>query len=540
MRTRSHRAARAWFILPLFVLCGQVVATPRVVRVGFPIIPGIYDRDAGGKRNGYFYELQELIAVKRGWSFEYVDATWDKCVTMLDSGEIDLLGFMGRDFTGDRLFDYNRESVLATWDSLLLRSKITYSGIESLQGITVALVRGRSETNEFLQLARAANTTIIPVYSDAADEQIATFVGGKTDAIVLSSHLLVALMKSGKYTDSRILFSPHAFGFAVKTGTNAALLDEIDLSLREVKERSPEILQLLKKRYLEPPVSYAIPAWLLILLAALALSAIIALVFIFMLRFQVKKHTLALTLQRDELRKLSEEAAAANEELESFSYSVSHDLRAPLRAIDGYSYFLQEKHSGELDEDGKTLIAKIRASTTKMDELIQSLLNLSRVGKTALKMEDIDMAAMARSAIAETESDETRSSFEILVEPLPPVRGDATLLRQVWINLLSNAFKYSMKSPRRRIEISGAVKNGECLYSVKDSGAGFDQAYAGRLFGVFQRLHSAAEYPGTGIGLATVQRIVHRHGGSVSAEGKLGEGAVFHFSIPIRLAEPRA
>jgi light-regulated signal transduction histidine kinase (bacteriophytochrome) len=253
----------------------------------------------------------------------------------------------------------------------------------------------------------------------------------------------------------------------------------------------------------------------------------------------VRKHTLELTRQRDELQKLSEKAAAANKELESFSYSVSHDLRAPLRAIDGFSHFLLEKHSQDLDESGKSLIAKIRASTAKMDELITSLLNLSRVGKAALKLEDVDMRAMVRAVIAETESEETRASFEILVEAMPSVVGDATLLRQVWINLISNAFKYSMKSPRRRIEVSGLAKDGECRYWVKDAGAGFDPVFADKLFGVFQRLHSASEYPGMGIGLAIVQRIVHRHGGAVSAEGLVGEGATFYFTIPSRLPDPR-
>jgi signal transduction histidine kinase len=526
-------------LIPLLFLPGEIAAADRVVRVGFSVIPGIYDHDAYGKRNGYFYELQELIAAKRGWTLEYVDASWDSCVTMLDSGEIDLLGFMGRDFTGDRLFDYNRESVMAIWGSLLLKSKIVYSGIENLQGKTIALVRGRNETSEFLRLVRAADATIVPLYSDAADAQIATFVGGEADGIVLPSYLLVSLMKSGKYRDTHIVFSPLAFGFAVKTGTNADLLDEIDLSLRELKDSSDKPLQSLKKRYLEPPVSYAIPFWLLVLLAALVLAGIIALAFIVMLRFQVRKHTLELTRQRDELQKLSEKAAAANKELESFSYSVSHDLRAPLRAIDGFSHFLLEKHSQDLDESGKSLIAKIRASTAKMDELITSLLNLSRVGKAALKLEDVDMRAMVRAVIAETESEETRASFEILVEAMPSVVGDATLLRQVWINLISNAFKYSMKSPRRRIEVSGLAKDGECRYWVKDAGAGFDPVFADKLFGVFQRLHSASEYPGMGIGLAIVQRIVHRHGGAVSAEGLVGEGATFYFTIPSRLPDPR-
>ncbi len=538
MRLKSHNANLGWLFL--LILAGPLWAGGRVVRVGFPVIPGIYDYDKNGRRSGYFYELQEMIAAKQGWTLEYIDAPWDRCVTMLDSGEIDLLGFVGRDFTGDRLFDYNRESVIATWGSLLLQSGVAYAGIESLQGRTIALVRGRNETNEFLQFVRAANTTVIPIYSDGADSQIKSFVAKKADGIVLPSHLLVFLMKNGSYTDTHIVFSPRAYGFAVKTGTNAQLLDGIDLGLREIKDRSPGTLQQLKRRYLEAPESHALPLWVLILLFFLVLVGIVALIFIVTLRFQVGKHTLALTRQRDELQRLTEEAEKANKELESFSYSVSHDLRAPLRAIDGYSHFLIENHGDKLDEDGKRLVERIRANTLKMEGLIASLLNLSRVGKASLAYENVDMYAMVGAVLAEAETEETRGTFKISVVSLPDAWGDATLLRQVWYNLISNAFKYSMRSAVRSIEIRGKVEGGECRYSVKDSGAGFDPAYADKLFGVFQRLHSATEYPGTGVGLATVQRIVHRHGGSVRAEGRVGEGATFFFSIPVRTLEARS
>jgi PAS domain S-box-containing protein len=228
----------------------------------------------------------------------------------------------------------------------------------------------------------------------------------------------------------------------------------------------------------------------------------------------------------------TEQLEAANKELEAFSYSVSHDLRTPLRAIDGFSHILLEDYADKLDEEGKRLLHTVRDNTSRMGQLIDDILKFSRSGRTELTFSRIDMDAMARAVAAELQAADPASKAQIEIGPLPPIRGDNAMMRQVFVNLIANALKFSRHSPAPLIRIGASVVADEVVYSVQDNGAGFDMQYAGKLFGVFQRLHSMSEFEGTGIGLAIVKRIVARQGGRVWAEGKVGEGATFYFALP--------
>jgi signal transduction histidine kinase len=233
-----------------------------------------------------------------------------------------------------------------------------------------------------------------------------------------------------------------------------------------------------------------------------------------------------------ELEAANRELGAANKELESFSYSVSHDLRAPLRAIDGYSRMLEEDHSGMLDDEGKRRLASIRESSLRMDRLIDGLLAFSRFGRQALVNTSFDTGALVREVLAELRVAEDHPEAAVVLGELPPSWGDRSLLKQVWTNLVSNAVKYSSGRPAPRVEIAGSEAGDAAVYRVSDNGAGFDMRYYDKLFGVFQRLHAEKEFPGTGVGLAIVQRVVTRHGGRAWAEGRPGEGAEFFFSLP--------
>jgi signal transduction histidine kinase len=229
---------------------------------------------------------------------------------------------------------------------------------------------------------------------------------------------------------------------------------------------------------------------------------------------------------------INKELEAANKELESFSYSVSHDLRAPLRAIDGYSSMLEENYFPVLDDEGKRLLSVIRESSLKMGRLIDHLLAFSRLGRKALVKEVFDTGALVREVLAELRVAEDRPAAAVALGALPRSWGDRALLKQVWTNLISNAVKYSSGRPAPHLEISGSESADETVYLVKDDGAGFDMRYYDKLFGVFQRLHTENEFPGTGVGLAIVQRVVTRHGGRAWAQGQPGEGAEFFFSLP--------
>jgi PAS domain S-box-containing protein len=232
-----------------------------------------------------------------------------------------------------------------------------------------------------------------------------------------------------------------------------------------------------------------------------------------------------------DLQKHSEQLQAANKELEAFSYSVSHDLRAPLRSIDGFSQALQEDYADKLDSEGKDHLQRVRASTQRMGQLIDDMLNLSRVTRGEMRCEAIDLTAMAEAIAADLQQTAPERDVEFVISEGLAVQGDARLLRILLDNLLNNAWKYTSKQPRARIEVGFAQNNGQSAYFVRDDGVGFDMAYADKLFGAFQRLHGMAEFNGTGIGLATVQRIIHRHGGRVWAQGKVDQGATFYFTI---------
>ncbi|MEO8719402.1 MAG: ATP-binding protein, partial [Burkholderiales bacterium] len=225
------------------------------------------------------------------------------------------------------------------------------------------------------------------------------------------------------------------------------------------------------------------------------------------------------------------ELEAANQELAAFSYSVSHDLRAPLRAVDGYARMLQEDFAERLGDEGARQLGVVRDEARRMSLLIDDLLAFSRVGRQAMRTARIDMAELARDVAAELASEYPQA--EVQVGELPPLAADPALLRQVLVNLIGNALKYSSKHPAPRVAVGGSADGAQAEYWVQDNGAGFDERYAHKLFGVFQRLHGAHEFPGTGVGLAIVQRVVARHGGRVWAAGKRGEGARFSFALPV-------
>jgi PAS domain S-box-containing protein len=223
---------------------------------------------------------------------------------------------------------------------------------------------------------------------------------------------------------------------------------------------------------------------------------------------------------------------ATNKELEAFAYSVSHDLRAPLRAIDGYTRILLEDYESKLDDEGKRICSIIRDNTHNMGSLIDDLLAFSRLGRAEMQFRKIDLATMAKSIFAELTGPEERKRIDFQVDSIPPVYGDTTLMRQVWTNLLSNAIKFSSRKKKPVIVVQGKRNRSENEYVIQDNGAGFDMRYVHKLFGVFQRLHSTSEFEGNGVGLAIVQRVIHRHGGRVWAEGDIDRGAEFHFTLP--------
>jgi signal transduction histidine kinase len=246
---------------------------------------------------------------------------------------------------------------------------------------------------------------------------------------------------------------------------------------------------------------------------------------------RVEERTHELQERNESLRRNAAELLAANSELDAFAYSVSHDLRAPLRSIDGFSQILLEDYATQLDEAGRESLHRVRAASQRMGTLIDDLLKLARVTRAEIRTEDVDLSGMARDIAAELEGATPERKVDFAIAPGLKARGDTRLLRVVLDNLLRNSWKYTAKQPAPRVEFRSADANGGQAFMVRDNGAGFDMKYADKLFGVFQRLHSAADFEGTGIGLATVRRIINRHGGRIWAEGAVDQGATFYFTL---------
>jgi len=239
-----------------------------------------------------------------------------------------------------------------------------------------------------------------------------------------------------------------------------------------------------------------------------------------------------LSLRTVELETANRELEAANRELEAFSYSVSHDLRAPLRTIDGLLNVIQEDFGASVPAEARQHIEAISSQATRMGELIEDLLRLSRLGREPLQKRSVDMGALVQEVVGELRAGEAARNLEIRIGSLPLAQADPSLLRQVWVNLVANALKFTRRREQAIITIEGAEGAEGRLYSVRDNGAGFDPQRADRLFGIFQRLHGAKEFEGTGVGLSIVRRIIERHGGRIWAQGEPDRGAAFHFTLP--------
>jgi len=257
---------------------------------------------------------------------------------------------------------------------------------------------------------------------------------------------------------------------------------------------------------------------------------------------RVKKRTEELRALNEHIRKLNEELEKrvsertaqlefANKELESFSYSVSHDLRTPLRSIDGFSQAILEEYRDKLDEHGQGYLHRVRSATQRMAQLIDDMLNLSRVGRSEMNIRQVDLSEIAQEIAEDLRNTQPDRQIRFIIPEGIKAQGDEQLLRIVLENLIGNAWKFTSNHPTACIEFGVQLQKELPVYFIQDDGAGFNMNYAQKLFGAFQRLHTAAEFPGTGVGLATVQRIIQRHGGNVWAEGKVEEGTTFYFTL---------
>jgi len=315
----------------------------------------------------------------------------------------------------------------------------------------------------------------------------------------------VGAMRTATYTN----LDPGEYNFRVKASNNDGVWNEAGISLKIII--TPPFWKMWWFRAI----------WIFLIISALL--------------WGYKIRTARILAHNRELRlhvsRRTSELEAANNELEAFAYSISHNLQAPLRAINGFSHILIEDNMRLLDEAGRHACAVIIKESKHMGELIEDFLSLSRSSYTDIHSALINMEAMVYSVFDELTRTENRERIDFRVASLPPAYGDPELIQEVWMNLLSNAIKFSSKKERADIKINYRLDGQKIVYSIRDNGTGFEMKYADKLFGVFQRLHTEKDFEGTGVGLAIVKRLINRHGGDVWAEGELEKGAVFYFTI---------
>jgi len=512
-----------------------------------------------GEPDGFSVEIIRAVAEALGQELEIRTETWDHAMQALESGAIDVLPMMAYSAERDRLFDFSAPHTIAFDSVFVKKGNERLRTLTDLSGRTV-VVMNRDAAHEYL-VAHDFGKRINLLLTNSLPDALRLLAAGKADAAIMPKLVGLVLVKNLGLapivqTSAGITAYNRPFSFAVKEGNNL-LLERLVYGLSVIKTTG-QYDKIYKKWFavLEDPQI----RWKTALEYALAMAAacLALVVWSLLLRQQVRSRTRRLEAEmaqralaekslrgsEEKYRQLAGELEqrvgertlqleAANRELEAFAYSVSHDLRAPLRAIEGFSTMVTEEYGARLDAEGQRQLGVIRANATKMSGLIDDLLAFSRTGRSEMQGGRVAMGELSRSVFAEVVADPAaRAKIGFTVGDLPDAEGDAALLRQVWFNLLSNAVKFSAKQEHPLVEITGAVSVGEVVYHVRDNGAGFDMRYNDKLFGVFQRLHAADQFEGTGIGLALVQRIVNRHGGRVWAEGAVGRGATFSFALP--------
>lgn len=552
MRSREGREPRpntALILMLCFALlpCLQVSAKARLVRVGlFEAAPLVIAH--GTKPEGLFVDLIEYFAKSLDWQIHYVPGNWGDLLKSLEKGEIDLLPAVG--FTKERqaIYDFSKNPVYIDSGVLFASKKLALHTVFDLEGKKVAGLRDSVFTTSFLEYMASFDIHCEMLYTKDNREVMEAIASGAADAGVCIYSLGNELAREYSIPITPISFSPIALEFAVPKNTNGDLISGIDrLMAPMIGDKESFYSHAFSKWTMEPPAK-ALPLWLLWGALGLIVFTLFLGIWNISLKRQVSIKTKHLQKQiserrlaEEEVRRLNadlekrvmertEQLRNSNAEMEAFTYSVAHDLRSPLRSISGFSQVISEKWAGKMDDEDLRMLNRIIYNTNRMEELITGILALSRVTRSSLNFDCVDMNELVASCCRELMTPQVEKSFALSISPLPHCVGDKVLLRQVWLNLIDNAIKYTMPQKDRRIEIDGHLEGEMNFYTVNDSGVGFDSQYADKLFGVFQRLHKEGEFEGTGIGLSIVKRIVERHGGKIWASSEIGKGSTFSFS----------
>ncbi len=510
------------------------------MRVGLHDAPPVVQRGPDDQKpGGIGAVVLAHVAAKEGWQLQWVPGAWADLLTQLKAGQLDLLLPVSRTPERTGSMEFSSQSMHSTWGQLFVRDDRTLESLLELSGRRIAVVRedvfGAALRALVAKFDVQASWTETRTYVEAMKEVAV----GRADAVALQRFADHEELDRHGLVGTPVVFHPTAARFAAPPG-RPELLAVIDRELQALKLDQGSVFHREQVLQMAPQSMHQSLRWLWIALATAIFIAIVLILFVGLLRRRVRAGTREVgRLNTDLERRVAlrtAELQQANADLESFTYSVSHDLRSPLRTMRGFLHLLQKRHADDLREDGQGLLRRALKSAERMDGLIEALLKLSRASRRDLTLHEVDVqmvvGELASDLLAAHPEGEGAAPVIEVAEDLPDCLADAGLLRQLFQNLLGNALKFAANSDPPRVWVEGLQDNGQVQYTVRDNGVGFDPKFKEDLFGLFRRLHPQSEFEGAGVGLALVARIVRRHGGTVTAEGTPGEGATFEVCIP--------
>ncbi|MGV3571452.1 MAG: sensor histidine kinase [Ramlibacter sp.] len=511
-------------------------SAPKLVRVGVYSNPPKIALDRGGKPSGLYAEVIDYVGQREHWQVQYVEGTFQESLSRLERGELDVMVDVARTPDRERRFDFSSEAVLHSWNEVYARRDLGIRYMSQLQGRRVGVLRGSVQELLFSQAAADWGVSPALVPFDTFEAAFAAAENGQLDAVV-ANHFF-GQRRSGQFAQTAIVFGSHTLHFAAPKGRSAPLLAALDRHLVSLKADPSSVYSREFQALVRDQRPVAVPDWVYHGAAAGALTGIILLAWALSARKAARRLRAAESEQRklaDERMHLLREAHArerelhhANEDLQIVSHSLSHDLGAPLAAFNGFVRAARDSAGDALNATEQRLLDRSLAAARRMEAMVCDLGAMLRVAGQPLDLRECDLTALANEVVEGLRVHQSGQP-EIIIAGNLVARVDPQMVRVALDNLLGNAWKFSSSTKQPVIEM-GRLPDG-ITYYVRDNGAGFPMEYASKLFRPFSRLHGVDEFPGSGIGLSIVKRIIARHRGRIWAESAVDRGTTFYFTL---------
>ncbi|MDE2605783.1 MAG: transporter substrate-binding domain-containing protein [Burkholderiales bacterium] len=514
----------------LCTTCVLALGLAMAARAQQTLRAGVYDNPpkvtapASGRPGGIYVQVLDDVAAREGWRVTYVPGTFQEGLDRLERGTIDVMVDVARTPERERTLDFTNEAVLLSWNEVYARRGSDIRNLLDLQGRRVAVLASSVQEKFLLEAVRSFGVSPVIVRFESFEDAFEAVRKGVADAVVANPFFGNTHLRG--LEDTSILFGPTTLHFAVRQGTHGALIAALDRRLAELRADPGSYFFREQQRLLRVQSPDHIPPWLVPAVAAFLAALVLAIGWAYTLRRDALRLRAALRALEDR----GVELERANGDLQIVGYSLSHDLRSPLAAVQGFVQAVQHNAGAVLGGKEVNYLARSLAAAQRMDRMVRELATLLKLAGEPLRMEACDLSALAQDVVASLH-ERFETAPRITIAAGMTARADPGYMRIALENLLANAWKFSAAVTEPAIEVGRQEGGGRPVFFVRDNGAGFEMAQADRLFRPFSRLHSESEFPGTGIGLSIVHRVVTRHGGRIWAEAAPQQGATFYFTL---------